>query len=86
MKPGRFLRFWKRLRRRVVARLTRMTVRKAAALVTGPGLFLTRKVRQRAKSSDAFWKEFNEHRRLERNAERRFESDDGWLTRRRDRR
>lgn len=77
----RLLRFWRRLRRRVIGRLTRMTVR-ATAPVTGRGLFLTRKDRERARSMDEFNTEYALHRELEAAADRCKERGDGWLNRR----
>jgi hypothetical protein len=46
----------------------------------GPGLFLTRKDRERAKSADEFWQEFDLHRKLDAERDAR---NDSWLNPRR---
>jgi hypothetical protein len=80
MKPHRwFVKVWNRLTWR---RRLRKFERAQQPATPRRGLFLTQKAREEARITDEFWREFNEHRRLEGAASLRDEHSDGWFNRR----
>jgi hypothetical protein len=76
----KLLRLWRRFRRRAFAQMFRRRNNSQQPAGMGPGLFLTRKDRERAKSADEFWQEFDLHRKLDAERDAR---NDSWLNPRR---